>query len=193
MRRLPFASRLVCLLCLPMLPLASSAASAEEDRPFQFGLESRFSEPSEFENSEVSWGLIPNFSYHLNDRFRLDAFAGVAHSDEAGLYLSLQPGFRYYLGRPHERFRFNTGLSVGFTVIDQDVPATTEGLDGSTVPVFRNDDVWLRAVPIEVEYWGTKRWGLTMALDYQTRFDRDPLLEDNEGFGLAAGFRFKIR
>lgn len=190
MRRLPFTPCLVCLLCLP---LVSSAARAEEKRPFQFGLESRFSEPSEFENSEVNWGLIPNFSYHLTERFRLDAFAGVAYSDEAGLYLSLQPGFRYYLGRPHDRFRFNTGLSLGFTVIDQDPAVGADGPADPLGPAFRDDDdVWLRAVPIEVEYWGTRRWGLTMALDYQTRFGANALVDDNEGFGLAAGFRFKI-
>lgn len=190
MRRLPFT---LCLVCLVLSLVPADAARAEQERKFHFGLESRISEAAEFERSEVNWGVIPNFSYQLTDRFRLDAFAGVAYSDEAGLYLSLQPGFRYYLGPPRGKLRFNTGMSVGFTLIDQDDQVTTEG--GADFLASRpesDEGVWLRAVPLEVEYWSRERWGLTMALDYQSRLGGSRGIDD-EGFGLAAGFRFKIR
>ena len=185
MRRLPFA---ICLVCL-LMPLG--AARAEEERPFQFGLESRFSEAMHH-SEEFSWSMIPNFSYHLTERFRLDAFAGITYSDDFGLGVDLQPGFRYYLGPQRGKFRFNTGLSVGFTLIDDADTYVTTDLEGNPeVRTFDDDDVWLRAVPLEMEYWGKERWGLTMALDYQTRFGSE--FRNDEGFGLSAGFRFKIR
>lgn len=185
MRRLPFA---ICVVCL-LTPLG--ATHAQEERRFLFGLESRFSEQSKYGSAEADLALIPTFSYHLTQRFRLDAFAGVAYSDE-GLELSLQPGLRYYLGPQRGKFRFNTGFSVSFTVIDDDDTVVTTDLDGN--PVVRSwddDDEWLRVVPLEVEYWGSERWGLTMALDLRTWFDSD--VRRNDGFGVSAGFRFKIR
>ena len=179
-------------ICLAASVLLAGPALADEPPVFQFGLESRFGEPVEFSRSDYSWGLIPNFSYQLSERFRLDAFAGFSWSDSGAYSLSLQPGFRYYLTPPTRKLRWNSGLAVGFTVLEEG-PDTTVTPDGRTIEVpSAHDDVWLRVVPIEAEYWTHRRWGWTFALDYQTRFgDRDRI--DDEGFGIAAGFRYRIR
>ncbi len=189
MRRLPLA---ICVVCLVSLLAPPGNARAEEDKRFQFGLESRFTEATRSRSDDLSWSMIPTFSYQLTERFRLDAFAGVGYSEFGGLFLDLSPGFRYYLGPQRGKYRFNTGLSVGFTLFDQDKVVATDPSGNPLVHNGRDDELWLRVVPIEVEYWGNKRWGLTMALDYGERFGSD-VRDDAEGFGLAAGFRFKIR
>jgi len=189
--------RLSIALTIPFLLLVSTAAlSAQEEPKFLFGLENRFGEPLEYRGADFSWGVVPNFSYFLSERLRLDAFAGLAWSESDDFSLSLQPGLRYYLRPGPGKLRLNTGFSIGFELIDNTGdkfdPERLEAL-GLRAAEFQDDDsVWLRLVPIELEYWSFKRTAFTFSLDYQTRlFEDSGTGEDN--FGVAVGLRYKIR
>jgi hypothetical protein len=185
MRHRSTAALLVCFLLFTW----GGAATAQEDARFLFGLESRFGDG--YPSTVDTWTLIPNFSYHLTPRLRLDAFTGFSWTDSGSYIVNLQPGLRYYLRPPRGKLRFNSGFSLGFDIIEHRDGSERERLAALGLYADR-DPFWVRAVPIELEYWEKQRWGLTFALDYQSRVN-DARHDNEDGFGLAAGLRFRIR
>lgn len=177
------------LVTLAVLLLTAGAAAAQPDAQgsepkWLFGLETRVGESEPTFSRDYEIGVIPNFSYFLTERVRLDGFVGFGYSSSDSYSLWLMPGARYYHRTAPHRLRINSGGSIGFRLLEEESFPLPAG--------FRDDLGTLRLVPAELEYWSSRRAAFIFAFDWEARIRDGGELYD-EGYGVTAGFRIRMK
>ena len=66
------------------------------------------------------------------------------------------------------------------------------GVPPERIPDLGDERLFVRVVPLELEYWGRPRTAFTLSLDHESRLFQGGDFED-EGFGLSVGFRYRIK
>lgn len=188
--------RLVVAFALASLALPAAAAAQDEQSPprWLFGFESRVGEAESQFTDDYSFGFIPAVSYYQSERLRIDGFVGLAWGDSDSYSLHLMPGIRYYLRPGPGKLRLNSGLSVGFELIEEsgDYERLLREQFPDSFTAARDELLFVRLVPVELEYWRGRRGAFTVGLDYQLRL-LDGGSVDHEGFGLTAGYRLRLK
>ncbi len=124
----------------------------------------------------------PFLSYFVGDRWRLDLSPRLAYGASDNYAIGLVPGFRFYYPTPFRTVWLNSGLAVGFDVIEKN-PRTATPLADDVIDAY--------AVPIEIEYWESETMGLSLGLQYGGTF-YDGVADDLD-LGLIGGFRWRLR
>lgn len=184
MRKSPLLVTLAVLLLTAGAAAAQPADGPGSEPKWLFGLETRVGESEPTFSRDYEIGVIPNFSYFLNERVRLDGFVGFGYSSSDSYSLWVMPGARYYHRTSPHRLRLNSGGSIGFRLLEEEALPLPAG--------FRDEVATLRLVPIELEYWHSRRTAFSFGLDYEGRIRDGGELFD-EGFGLTAGFRIRLK
>ncbi len=189
--------RLFAALAVAGLLLPAAAAAQEEVAPrWLFGFESRVGEADSQFTEDYSFGFIPTVSYYPSVRLRIDGFVGLAWGDSDSYSLHLMPGIRYYLRPGPGKLRLNSGLSVGFELLEESDRGDYERRLREQFPdsfvAARDELLFVRLVPVELEYWRSRRGAFTVGLDYQLRL-LDGGAVDREGLGITAGYRLRLK
>ncbi len=188
--------RLAVVLAVAGIALPSALPAQEPLPRWLFGFESRVSQAEPHFSRDYALGFIPTVSYYLSPRFRIDGFLGIAYANSDDYSLYLMPGARYYHRPGPGKLRLNSGLSVGFQLHEEPGDREYERRLREQFPEafidVRDEVLFLRLVPVEVEYWLGRRGAVTVGLDYQMRL-LDGATVDDEGAGVTAGFRLRLK
>lgn len=183
----------VVLLTAVLCAAAGGTLRAEQRGGFLLGVDSQI-EVDAPRTGEAGLKLFAPFgSYFLTDRLRLDMaprMGFIRSSDGDSVYeLGLSSGLRYYYFRSTSgKLLGNAGFWLGADLIEG---GEGEGFDDRFAGDRRDDVLDFRISPLELEWWGWKRSALILGAEYGgTLYDRGP---DELGFGLTAGYRWRIK